>query len=203
MEKPRVEQLIFLPGASGRVEFWQPLASALECTAEQIFFGYPGFGGVPDDPEVQGLSDIVGRVVSLIDKPTALIAQSMGGVVAVQAANACSGLVSHLVMTVTSGGLDMSSFGVRDWRADFKHQYAFPSWFTGFSSDLTEEISRIGARTLLLWGDHDPYSPKAIGRKLTSLIPVSELHILPDGDHDLGCNKANEISALIDMHLKS
>ncbi|MDZ3992628.1 alpha/beta hydrolase [Pseudomonas sp. Teo4] len=198
-----IEQLIFLPGASGRVEFWQPLADALECPVKQIFLGYPGFGGVPDAPGIQGLSDVVERVVSLIDRPTALIAQSMGGVVAVQAANARPGLVSHLVLAVTSGGLDMSAFGARDWRADFAGQYFFPDWFTRFSSDLSEEISRLRARTLLLWGDQDPYSPVAVGRKLASLIPVSELHILSGGDHDLGCSKADEISALVDLHLRS
>ncbi|MBX6689786.1 alpha/beta hydrolase [Pseudomonas sp. USTB-Z] len=203
MKIPRIEQLIFLPGASGRIEFWQPLADALEYSGEEIFFGYPGFGGVPDAPGIKGLSDVVERVVSLIDKPTALIAQSMGGVVAVQAANARPDLVSHLVLAVTSGGLDMSAFSARDWRADFAGQYYSPDWFTRFSSDLSEEISRLRARTLLLWGDQDPYSPVAVGRKLASLIPVSELHILPGGDHDLGCCKADEISALVDLHLMS
>lgn len=203
MKTSQIEQLIFLPGASGRVEFWQALAGALEFPAERIFFGYPGFGGVPDAPEIQGLSDVVERVVSLIDKPTALIAQSMGGVVAVQAAIARPDLVSHLVLAVTSGGLDMSAFGARDWRADFAEQYFFPDWFTRFSSDLSGEISRLQARTILLWGDQDPYSPLAVGRKLASLIPTSELHILSGGDHDLGCNKADEISALVDSHLRS
>ncbi|WMY87473.1 alpha/beta hydrolase [Pseudomonas shirazica] len=203
MKTSQIEQLIFLPGASGRVEFWHTLASALECPAERIFFGYPGFGGVPDAPEIQGLFDVVERVVSLIDKPTALIAQSMGGLVAIQAANARPDLVSHMVLAVTSGGLDMSAFGARDWRADFAEQYFFPGWFTRFSSDLSEEISRLQTRTLLLWGDQDLYSPLAVGRKLASLIPMSELHILSGGDHDLGCNKADEISALVDSHLRS
>jgi pimeloyl-ACP methyl ester carboxylesterase len=79
-------QLIFLPGALGRTEFWRPAASLLTHPAQQAHMAWPGFSGMPPDPAIRNLDDLAGRVVARIDRPTALIAQSMGGVVALLAA---------------------------------------------------------------------------------------------------------------------
>jgi pimeloyl-ACP methyl ester carboxylesterase len=45
-------------------------------------------------------------VVQYIDEPTALIAQSMGGVIAARAALERPDMVTRLVLSVTSGGID-------------------------------------------------------------------------------------------------
>jgi pimeloyl-ACP methyl ester carboxylesterase len=50
---------------------------------------------------VRGIADLVSRVVGRIEGATALIAQSMGGVVAVRAALEKPDLVRHLALTVT------------------------------------------------------------------------------------------------------
>ena len=46
---------------------------------------WPGFGGAPPEPGVNGIDDLVARVVRRITGPVALLAQSMGGVIAVRA----------------------------------------------------------------------------------------------------------------------
>ena len=78
-----MSNIFFLPGASGRRDYWRPVAEYLTPTGEAQFIGWPGFGGEPRDPEVSSLSDLVCYVERRIDGPVDLVAQSMGGVVAV------------------------------------------------------------------------------------------------------------------------
>jgi poly(3-hydroxyoctanoate) depolymerase len=93
------QQFLFLPGASGNIEFWRPVAELLGRPVEQMhYIGWPGFGPTPPDPEVTSLGKLVRLVAGRIQGPTALIAQSMGGVVALLAALEKPALVTHLVL---------------------------------------------------------------------------------------------------------
>jgi len=73
-------------GASGSTAFWQPLANLFEHSGEKQIVSYPGFGPTPADPSIDNINDLVERIVKDIDQPTALIAQSMGGILAVRLA---------------------------------------------------------------------------------------------------------------------
>lgn len=195
-------QLLFLPGASGNTRLWQPVADVLTHPASRRHVGWPGFGPTPAQAEVREFGDLVALVSRAIDRPTALIAQSMGGVVAVLAALAKPGLVTHLVLTVTSGGIDMAHFGAQDWREAFADAYpTVPSWFADCRQDLTLRLAELDIPTLLLWGDADPISPVGVGRHLAALLPRAALHVLAGGDHDLACTFARDIAPLIDTHL--
>lgn len=195
-------QLLFLPGASGNTALWQPVANLLAHPAEKLHVGWPGFGATPPDPAVNGIDDLVARVVEKIDRPTALVAQSMGGAIALKAALQKPGLVTHLVLSVTSGGLDVAGLGALDWRPAFTQANpSLPGWFSGYQEDLTAQLPGIEAPTLLLWGDADPISPVAVGQRLASLLPRAERHVFPGGDHDLASSFAREVAPLIDRHL--
>jgi len=201
MREPH-ETLLFLPGASGNTQFWAPAAKLLRHPGARRFQAWPGFGGVPSEPGVRGIADLVSRVVGQIEGPTALIAQSMGGVVAVRAALEKPDLVRHLVLTVTSGGVDMARLGARDWRPTYRERYPdLPSWFFDEREDLTERIREIPIPVLLLWGDADPISPVAVGRRLAELFPRAELVVFAGGTHDLALERAAEIAPHIDRHL--
>lgn len=84
------ERLLFLPGASGNTSFWRPVAERLTHPAQPFHLGWPGFGDTAADPGVYGWLDLLELVLSQMDRPCALIAQSMGGVLAVQAAGLSS-----------------------------------------------------------------------------------------------------------------
>lgn len=195
-------QLLFLPGALGKADFWEPLGRKLRLSAEKIFVSYPGFGGTAADPSITCFGDLVNAIVSRIDRPTALIAQSMGGVLAIEAVIRKRSLVTHLVLIATSGGLDTSKFGALDWRQEFRrHNPDLPDWFESYRSDLTRELKNIEVPVLLIWGDSDPLSPVAVGETLASQFPNAQLHIVPGGEHDLAYKHAHLIAPLIDMHL--
>jgi len=200
MQRPT--KLLFLPGASGSTAFWQPLANLLEYPGEKQIVGYPGFGSTPADPSVGSIDDLVQRIVKDIDQPTALIAQSMGGILAVRLALERPNLVTHLVLSVTSGGLDTRALGSTDWRPEFvKANPSLPQWFLSFESDLSSEFSRISQPVLLLWGDADPMSPVAVGAKLLELLPNADLRIIKGGHHDLAHEYAGELAPIVREYL--
>ncbi len=196
------ESLMFLPGASGNLEFWKPVSAQLRHPGARRFMGWPGFGGAPPEPGLGGIDDLVARVVREISRPVALLAQSMGGVIAVRAALEKPDLVRHLVLSVTSGGINVASLGATDWRPTFmKNNPGLPSWFTDERQDLTERIREIVAPVLLLWGDADPISPVAVGQRLAELFPSAELVVFAGGTHNLVLERAEEVVPYVERHL--
>ncbi|MEG1768594.1 MAG: alpha/beta fold hydrolase [Comamonas sp.] len=197
-------QLFFLPGASGNTDFWKPTARLLRHPAAHVHFGWPGFGATPPDASIHGIEDLAEKVIAGINQPTALIAQSMGGAIALLAASRRPQWITHLVLTVTSGGMDISDLGAQDWRPSFTEANPeLPRWFIDSRLDLTPALPCIQAPTLLLWGDADPISPVAIGQRLATLLPQARLHVFAGGDHDLGHALAHDVAPLIDAHLET
>jgi poly(3-hydroxyoctanoate) depolymerase len=195
-------KLIFLPGALGRTAFWEPAANLITHSATRVQFGWPGFAGAPPDPSIRGMDDLAAQVAAQIDQPTALIAQSMGGVVAMRVALERPDLVTHLVLAATSGGVNVAGFGGQDWRPSFHEANPLlPRWFSMYQEDLSARIRTIHTPTLLLWGDADPISPVSVGEHLASLMPRARLHIIPGGDHGFAETHASIIAPLIDAHL--
>lgn len=193
---------MFLPGASGNIQFWRPVAARLRHPGPRHFLAWPGFGGVPSEPGVRGIGDLVARVVREITGPVDLLAQSMGGVIAVRAALERPDSIRHLVLSVTSGGIDVARLGARDWRPEFRARNpGLPSWFVDEREDLTERMREITIPVLLLWGDADPISPVAVGRRLAELFPCAELVVVEGGTHDLVSERADEVVPHIDRHL--
>ena len=195
-------KLLFLPGAGGSSGFWKPAGDRLPAAWSKHYFGWPGLGDQPHDPAIKGIDDLVQLVTARIDGPVDLVAQSMGGVIAVRVALARPDLVRRLVLCVTSGGVDMAGLGAADWRADYRK--SFPNaapWITAGTASPPLPVEKISAPTLLIWGDADPISPVAVGRHLEARIPNADLEIVPGGDHDVATTHPDQVAALIAPHL--
>ena len=164
--------------------------------------GWPGFSSIPSDPLVNSFDDLVGMVAAKINQPTVLIAQSMGGAIAVRVALEKPDFITHLVLAVTSGGIDVAALGGKDWRPTFHESNPhLPRWFSAYQEDLSAKLPTIRIPTLLLWGDADPISPVCVGERLARLLPGACLHVVEGGDHDLAETHASEIAPLIDEFL--
>jgi pimeloyl-ACP methyl ester carboxylesterase len=195
-------QILFLPGAIGRTHLWEPVKGSLSGKAHKAHIGWPGFTDTPASPLVNGIDDLVKMVLAKVDQPTALIAQSMGGVIAIQAALAKPKLITHLVLTATSGGIDVSALGGEDWRpALIESNPQLPRWFSTYQEDLSAKLPTIQIPTLLIWGDADPISPVRVGEHLASLLPHAHLHVVKGGDHNLAETHAAEVAPLISKFL--
>jgi pimeloyl-ACP methyl ester carboxylesterase len=197
-------RILLLPGvgADGRA-FWQPVADLLPANWEKVFVDWPGLGTIPPSPDVGGFDDLVARIVALIDKPCVLAAQSMGGVIAMRAALQRREAVSALVLTATSGGIDLAPFGVEDWRPGYRATYPqAPAWVYEHGPDLSSALAGLDIPTLLVWGTADPISPLAVGRHLARLLPRATLVEIECDDHRVARIHADTVAAAIVRHVE-
>ncbi len=197
------ERVVFLPGAGGRRDFWQPVASRAGDSFECVLLGWPGFGGNPPDPEVEDMAGLLRLVFERLDRPAWLAAQSMGGVLAMQAALQRPDLVRGLVLAATSGGVDVRGLGGADWRPDYVAEFpGAPPWFVDDVTDVTDRLPTLRCPVLLLFGDADPLSPVAVGEHLRELIPAAVLRVVRGGDHAFAHDRPDEVAALIEAFVQ-
>ncbi len=180
----RPERLLFLPGASGLARFWQPVMDRLALPMEHRAFDYPGFGGNPPDPKISSLEDLIGWIDTFIDRPVDILAQSMGGVIAMQLALRKPHLVRHMVLTATSGGVPIAQFGASEWREDYRREAPTdPSWFTDERTDLSERVAHLPVPCLLIFGTRDKVAPFAAGEFMAQLLPDAQLVAIETDSH--------------------
>lgn len=200
-----VTKLLFLPGAGASAAFWGPVAERLPRDRPYHSFAWPGLGRERHDPAIRGIDDLVGLVLDRIETDADLVAQSMGGYIAIRVALEAPGKVRRLVLTATSGGVPVAALGGGDWRAAYRRDFPdAAAWITQdfVPEDFSARLGTVTARTLLLWGDADPISPPAVGHRLAELLPAARLHIVRGGGHDLAQTHAAEIAPLIADHLR-
>ncbi|ENX14031.1 hypothetical protein F894_02248 [Acinetobacter sp. CIP 51.11] len=199
-----MNKLVFLPGASGRQHFWQPLRAALTEYTDQQAIAYPGFDGVVPNLAIQNLYDLQEFVKEKIEDDSILIAQSMGGVLAVGLALNHPQKVKGLVLLATSGGLNLKTFHCADWRTDYRELFrTAPDWF---EQDQTEssrvQLASLDVPILLIWGDHDPLSTVQLGQYLAGIFKNAKLHIIQGGDHFFANSHADQVAMLIQDYLE-
>lgn len=198
------EQLLFLPGASGNTEFWLPVAGLLRkraLSAHQI--GWPGFGPTPPEPGICSIHDLAAALLSRLDRPSVVVAQSMGGVPALLAALARPERITHLVLAALSGGVELAPHGARDWRPPREEtEPGNPAHlFARCDLDLSAQLPSIRIPTLILAGTEDPLCPPALGRWLAASLPNAWLALIEGGMHGFASSHAEQVASLIDLHL--
>jgi pimeloyl-ACP methyl ester carboxylesterase len=168
-----------------------------------MFFDWPGLGHVPARAGVSGLADLARLVLHRMDdRPADLVAQSMGGVVAMMVALARPERVRRIVLTATSAGIDITPFAPEDWRPDYVQEFpgAAP-WILTERPNLAARLPSVTAPTLLLWSDADPISPLGVGRRLVELLPRAELVILHVAGHMFARDAADLVAPHVLRHL--
>ncbi len=199
-----MNKLVFLPGASGSQHFWQPLKAALTEYPDQQVIAYPSFDGVAPNLAIQNLHDLQEFVEKQIEDDSILIAQSMGGDLAVGLALKHPQKVKGLVLLATSGGLDLKTFHCADWRTDYRKLFkTMPDWFEQDQTEFSRlQLESLDIPILLIWGDHDPLSTVQLGQYLARIFKNAKLHIIQGGDHFFANSHANQVAMLIQDYLE-
>jgi pimeloyl-ACP methyl ester carboxylesterase len=193
---------VFFPGASGAAGFWTPVADRMPDGWPTRLLSWPGAGAEPHDPAITDYGALVDRAAAAVIDGSDVVAQSMGGVVAIGLALAYPRRIRRLVLVATSGGIDVGRFGAEDWRAEYRSEFpGAASWVTEQHVDHTRELPGVEIPACLIWGDKDPISPPAVGRALEDALPRSRLHIISGGTHMMARERPDEIAELIVGHL--
>ncbi len=195
--------LLFLPGAGADPAFWRPAGDLLPAAWSKTYLGWPGVAGQPANPAVRSFADLIALAErGLGDLPVNLLAQSMGGVVAMHLLLRHPSKVRRLVLAATSGGVDAIRDVPFDWRPDLRKEFPRGAdWMMTERRDLTADLPRVRCPVLLLWGDRDRISPLSIGERMRELLPRATLHVVRGGDHDFVRTHAAEVAPLIERHL--
>lgn len=197
-----LKHLIFLPGASGSTEFWFPLIENLPKHITTQIMAYPAFANEPAHPDIHNFEQLQQYVLDKIDRPSILIAQSMGGIFAVAAALQKSKLIQGLVLIATSGGIDLSQFKVADWRKNYAKEFLnYPDWFITTSINYEDQLPQVRQKILLIWGDQDLISPVRVGQYLEHCFNDAKLKIIQGGEHDLAHHYAEQVAKEIMLYL--
>lgn len=195
--------IIYLPGASGTQSFWQPVAERLADLGPATRLGWPGFGDEAADASVEALGDLVGWTVARLPKGKVdLVAQSMGGVLAILIALEHPERIRRLVLCATSGGVDVMGLGAADWRPDYSAELpAVPNWFVVDTTDVTRRLPTLAVPTIVLYGDQDPLCTPEVAGFLAKQIPGAKLACIAGGDHMMARDRAAEVAKKIREHL--
>jgi pimeloyl-ACP methyl ester carboxylesterase len=196
-------RLFFLPGAGADSGFSRGVGDRLAARSDKVYFGWPGLGHQPPRPDVTSLDDLVRLVEAALDaRQVDLLAQSMGGLIAMLVTLKHPAKVRRLVLSVTAAGVPMARLGASDWHGSYYREYpGAASWLRDIRANLSSELPRVTQPVLLLWGDKDPISPVSVGEYLLGLLPKARLHIVRGGEHDLVEARADEVVPVIERHL--
>ena len=188
----------FVPGAAGLGNFWSPVVDRLPAIWRTQVLDLPGLGPVPSHPAVSSYDGLVEYAARAIQTPTVLVGQSMGAFVAFQLALRHPHLVTHLVLVVATGGVDMAAHGASDWRVDYGVSYPqAQEWARDVTPDLTRQLRTIKIPVLLLWATDDSLSPIAVARTICAEIPHARLVTFESDDHWVAIQRPAETAQAI------
>ena len=170
---------------------------------QKTFLGWPGLGDNPPDPAVTSYEDLIAMTAAQFgDEPVDLLAQSMGGAIALTLAQRYPERIRSLTLAVTAGGLAVEAFGAIDWRPEYTAEFPkVAPWVMAERPDVSDRLGEVRQPTLLIWGDADPISPVAVGRELETRLADAKLLVVPGGHHDLINRRPDDVAPAILAHL--
>jgi pimeloyl-ACP methyl ester carboxylesterase len=176
--------ITLVPGAAGLGSFWDPILQVLPAGWAARALDLPGFGHCRERPDIQSHVDLVEYVARSMSGPGMVAGQSMGAYLALELALRHPQLVTHLVLVVAAGGVDMARHGALDWRVNHRKAHpSGPAWVYAPLPDLTPQLGRITIPVLLVWANRDPISPLGVAEHLRGHLPNATLMPFDTDDH--------------------
>lgn len=201
------EPVILLHGLSGSSSWWRRNVPALAEHYQVFLLDLPGFGAMRRQRRRFALAEAATWLHSWMEavglERAHLVGHSMGGYVGIKLAAEHPEAVDRLVLVAPAGPTThrpmlgyLGPLLLAAYRAtpSFLPMLAYDAlrmgsltfWRTArdlLAGDLREELSRISAPTLLVWGERDPLVPPSAGKLLRSQVPPSRLIVLDRAGH--------------------
>jgi pimeloyl-ACP methyl ester carboxylesterase len=199
--------LILLHGLAGSARWWTRNVPALSRSFRVLAIDLPGFGTSPRGQRLI-LDEAAGVVAATMDRlgieRASVIGHSMGGLIAGGLAADQPERVDRLVL-VDAAFLSLGRSAVQSvsgpavtlrWTAPSLLPLvvrdglrAGPVRLANASiqlvrADWRAKLPRIGAPTLVIWGEHDRICPPSIGRRIVASIPGSRLVVVEGAAHN-------------------
>ena len=205
--------VILLHGAANDWHEWErnlgPLAQNCHAYAPDL----PGFGS--SSPAMRELAPswlillLKDFMKNLGLKRASIMGHSLGGLIAMEMALNYPGMVDKLVLVNSAGLGDVSRPGAllmhlvggiqRLLGKESSHQFSTDArerWL------LIQHLKEIKCPVLLVWGEHDPYFPKAHALRARDLIPLARLEIFPGCRHAPHRENPKRFDVLVTQFLK-
>jgi pimeloyl-ACP methyl ester carboxylesterase len=202
----------------------RPLAELLAHRFSVSLVDLPGFGQSSIPKSVWGAYDYADRLIAHLDeegiKTTHLFGHSFGGKVAMALAARYPDRVDRVVLLNASGHpLRRTAKQAARVTAIRYANKLFRAWGSGWigqrygSSDyqaagpmkdilvrsvnesLSQDIGKVQADTLLMWGEKDTETPVESGRQIHAMLPNSQLVTFPERGHNLFLDAGHHLCA--------
>lgn len=208
----RSNPLLILHGWGNSLDNWKAIAQSLASQYQVILLDLPGFGQTakaPSDYDLFAYADFVHHFIRQKNLTNLiLLGHSLGGKISIVLAAKHPHLFRYLILVCPSG-VEKRSFSVqlklffinlakslplsnqlfsplKNTLASSDYRRAGPLTKT-FLNIINQPVDRFAARltlpTLILWGDRDRELPPKWSKKLSSLIPHSDLRIIWGSGH--------------------
>jgi pimeloyl-ACP methyl ester carboxylesterase len=215
------EPLVLVHGLSGSARWWSRNVPALARHHRVFLVDLPGFGAMRRLRHEFALSEAAGwllewmRAVDL--EQVHLVGHSMGGYISIRLAALRPDAVGRLVLVAPAGmptGRSMTGYLVplllaaRYSSFGFFPTLAYDALRMGpltllraahdlLAENVREDLRRIEAPTLLLWGANDPLVPPSAGSLMREEIPNSRLLLLDGAGHVPMFDRPREFDAAL------
>lgn len=216
------EPLVLLHGLSGSRRWWRHNTPSLAGRFRVHVPEMVGFGSSRGAVRHPTLPEMAGLLVRWLDalevERTHFVGHSMGGQVGVHLAARWPERVSCVVLSNAAGiphplspahliGVAGSLLSPRSWgRISFLPIIATDAVRAGprtliralkgiLADDIRPLLPRVTAPTLLLWGEHDPFTPVEDGRLIARLLPHASLVVLERASHNPMADRPERFNA--------
>jgi pimeloyl-ACP methyl ester carboxylesterase len=211
----RGDPVLLVHGLAGSTAWWVRNVEVFSRNHSVYLIDLPGFGSMRKYARqfsVAGSAKWLANVLSALRlDQTTMVGHSMGGLIAAMFAAKYPNRVTKLVLAAPAIALLHKSVLPLLFPLIRETIYVRPAFFptlvrdtarAGFFTmlrasrellavDIEQELRKITAPSLLMFGEHDPLVPASLGPKLQSQMPGSSLFVLPDAGHILMYDRAD------------
>ncbi len=219
--------ILFLPGWAVSIETYLESLKALSQQYYVLAPDLPGFCKSTSPKTLQDYDDYANCLISFLKKlkigKVHVIGHSIGGAIAITIAASMSSMVSSIIL-VDSTGIPLGSlpevilrrsiempaqigsikfkalskmFQSSLYNNVFKTRNVIQTAWLSLEKDLKPLLSKIESPSLVLWGEHDLFTPLKLGRQLAQGIKGSRLIVVEGEYHEWSMFRPEKFAPII------